>query len=72
MRESDFIDTILSVSMTTREEAAAMLDRPVQEAGYDSLDFELLRTALEKRLGKPISDSLWQEASTMRHLMERI
>jgi len=72
MREQEFVDVILTVSMASREEAATLLDKPVLDIGYDSLDFELLRTALEKRIGIPIDDQLWQSAPTMRHLMERI
>lgn len=72
MRQEDFIDVILSVCMATREEAAYMLDRPVRELNLDSLDFELLRTALEKRLSHPIDDTLWEQAPNLRHLMERL
>lgn len=72
MRQEEFIDVMLSVCMATREEAVVMLDRPARELSLDSLDFELLRTALEKRLNRSIDDVLWEKSPNLRHLMESL
>jgi len=72
MEKAAFISVVQSVNMATAEEIDAILDRPVRESEFDSLDFEILRTALEKRLGHGIDEDAWQAASTLRALMESI
>lgn len=69
MTEDDLIAAILSVSLFSEAEARALIDRPIETSGLDSLDFEMLRAALEKRLGRAIDDAVWQESGSLRELL---
>jgi len=69
MTTEDFLQAMLSICPST-EEAAKMLDEPVEKLNIDSFDLEVFRTTLEKRLGRPIDDKLWLTAPTFRALME--
>lgn len=71
MNQEAFIDTMLSVC-ASRKEAEEMLNTPVEDLSLDSLDLEILRTTLEKRLTHSIDEHLWQSAPTLKSLMERL
>lgn len=72
MDQDSFLTVLRSVNMASDEEMLAMLDEPVRDTEFDSLDFEILRTALEKKLGREIDDQIWQDAATLRALMEAL
>ncbi len=69
MRIEDFLDAMLSICPSTQE-AAQMLDQPIETLNIDSFDLEVLRTTLEKSLSRQIDDKLWLTAPTFRVLME--
>ena len=69
MKTGDFLQAMLSICPST-EEAARMLDEPVEKLNIDSFDLEVFRTTLEKKLGREIDDKLWLTALTFRALME--
>jgi acyl carrier protein len=69
MRTEDFLEAMLSICPSI-EEAAQKLDQPVETLNIDSFDLEVLRTTLEKKLGRRVDDKLWLTAPTFRVLME--
>jgi acyl carrier protein len=69
MRTEDFLQAMLSICPSIQE-AAQMLDQPIEKLNVDSFDLEVFRTTLEKRLSRPIDDKLWLTAPTFRALME--
>lgn len=71
MNQEAFIDAMLVVCASP-EAATAMLDVPVEDLPLDSLDLEVLRTTLEKRLTHAIDEQLWQSAPTLKSLWEGI
>jgi hypothetical protein len=46
-----------------------LLDAPVAETSLDSYDLLELRSALETRIGRAISDQAWLGARTLRELL---
>lgn len=63
--ESDFFELIRKVS--SRADPSWM-DRPIEDTTLDSLELMELRSALEARLGRGLSDGPWFEARTLRDL----
>ncbi len=72
MDQDSFIAVLRTVNMASDKELISMLDEPIRETEFDSLDFEIFRTALEKKLGHEIDEQLWQDAATLRALMEAV
>lgn len=72
MEKSEFMTVLRSVNMASDAELEAMLDKPVRDTDFDSLDFEILRTALEKKIGRDVPENVWQDARTLRALMEAV
>ncbi len=72
MTIEEFVKVILSVSMMTADEARQAIDRPIEAAGIDSLDLELLRTSIEKHLQREISETVWQDSRSLRELLDAL
>ena len=71
MKQEQFIAALQSAGAAA-DRAETMLDVPVEDAGLDSLELEMLWTILEKETGRPIGEELWQTAPTLRDLMDNI
>lgn len=71
MKQETFIEAMLSVCASPKK-AEELLDVPVEDLSLDSFDLEILRTTLEKRLTRQIDEKLWQQAPTLRNLMEEL
>ncbi len=69
MTESEFLAMVNSVRQVG---GASALDVPVRDTTLDSLDLATLRSALEVRLGAPISDEVWTGATTLRNLLDAV
>jgi acyl carrier protein len=65
MTEADFMRLVSSVR---RVDDDALLDLPLEDAPFDSLDLLELRCALEIRLGRNLSDDKFIASSTLRDL----
>ena len=72
MTIEELVKVILSVSMMTADEARQAIDRPIEAAGIDSLDLELLRTSIEKHLQREISETVWQDSRSLRELLDAL
>ena len=66
MSEAEFLAILKSVLTKTD---VATLDVPVEKGPLDSLDLLTLRSALETRLDRTISDDVWLKARTFRELL---
>ncbi len=69
MSEEEFLEIVVSVRDIGGADA---LDLPVRETVLDSLDLAMIRSALEVRLGRPIDDRVWTEATSLRELLDAL
>ena len=69
MSPPDFLDLVRGLCPTI---TADDLDRPVADTPLDSLDLLTLRSTLEARRGRPLSDGEWLGADTLGELREAL
>ena len=65
MTEAEFMKIVCAVRNTNDP---TLLDIPLEDAPFDSLDLLELRAALEVRLGLPLTDEKFNSTSTLRDL----
>lgn len=65
MTETEFMQVVCAVRNIADP---SFLDMPLEAAPFDSLDLLELRSALEVKLGLPLTDEKFNSASTLRDL----
>ncbi|MGH6836648.1 MAG: serine O-acetyltransferase [Methylocella sp.] len=63
----ELLEIVRSVRPTITD---SELDLPVSQASLDSLDLAIVRSAIEVRLGHPVSDELWYASNTLAEMIE--